>query len=458
MGYRPDGEISTGSGNIPPVDPALLARPDVRDALAGHDIGALFRALSQSGWTQREIAKATTMPQSSVSEIVTGRRVIDYRVLVRIADGLGIPRELMNFAPGEGGGAYPGDTEEISEEVRAAMRRRALLAAAGIAVVGRPLQDISDLTPLPAAPVPLPSQLLRVHAVKVRELTRGLDEAGCAYGSDPAVSSAASAWATRLLDVPGAEPVKRALMSAVAELHIHAGWSAFDAGLPELTMYHYTRGLELATATGDAYLQTIACNHAGLATVEHGHPDDGLKLLQLGQLNARKIPTDDGRMMVVGECSPVAAEACARADSATALFRLGYPEAADTEVATSRELWTPTSTDPAGDLDYVAASLALDRGRLDIAEPFAAASLQRWEGGSRRARTGSLILLATIHVRAGEPDGPRLAHEAITGVTKLSSMRARRRLEPLVAALHARPGSDTRELARTAHHIATTRA
>ncbi len=455
MGDRPDG-------NTPPVDPALLARPDVCDALAGHDIGALFRALGQSGWTQREIAKATTMPQSSVSEIVTGRRVIDYRVLVRIADGLGIPRELMNFTSGDGG-AYPGGTdptEEISEEVRAAMRRRALLAAAGIAVVGRPLQDISDLTPLPGpAPVPLPSRILGVHVVKVRDLTRRLAEAGCAYGSDPQVSSAAAAWATRLLDVSGAEPVKRALRSAVAELHIHAGWSAFDASLPELTMHHYTRGLELATDTGDTYLQTIACNQSGLATVEYGHPDDGLKLLQLGQLNARKILTDDGRTMVVGgNCSPAAAEACARADSATALFRLGYPDAADTEVATSRELWIPTASDPSGDLDRVAASLALDRGRLDIAEPFAAASLQRWEGGSRRARTGSLILLATIHVRAGEPDGVRLAHDAITGVTKLSSMRARRRLEPLVAALHARPGSDTRELARTAHHIATTRA
>jgi hypothetical protein len=401
------------------------------------------------------------MPQSSVSEIMMGRRVSEYRVLVRIADGLGIPGELMGLTCGEGG-AYPGVTGpagEMSEEVRAAMRRRAMLAAAGIAVAGRPFQDISELGVLPGpVPVPLPSQILPVHVVKVRDLTRRLDEAGCAYGSDPQVDSAAAGWASRLLRVPGAEPVTRALRAAVAELHLHAGWSAFDGGLPERALYHYTRGLELASEVGDAYLQTTALSHAGLVTVEHGHPNDGLKLLQLGLAKSREIPAEDGHTRVIGEGSAVAAQACARADSATALFRLGYPDAAYRELATSRELWQPTPTDPAGDLDYVPASLALEQGRLDAAESFAAASVRRWRDGSRRARTGAEILLATIHIRAGEPDGLALAHGAITGVSKLTSIRARQRLKPLVAALHTRPGHDAHELARTAHHIATTRA
>ncbi|HWM00750.1 MAG TPA: hypothetical protein VNP92_00270, partial [Actinophytocola sp.] len=45
-----------------------------------------------------------------------------------------------------------------------------------------------------------------------------------------------------------------------------------------------------------------------------------------------------------------------------------------------------------------------------------------------------------------------------TAVTTLSSVRARRRLEPLVAALEARPGSDAKELGRMARQVATTRA
>jgi hypothetical protein len=51
---------------------------------------------------------------------------------------------------------------------------------------------------------------------------------------------------------------------------------------------------------------------------------------------------------------------------------------------------------------------------------------------------------------AGKPDGLRLAHSAIPSVPKLSSHRARRRLEPLVTALDTRPGSDEKELGRMA--------
>ncbi|MGH3935521.1 MAG: helix-turn-helix domain-containing protein, partial [Pseudonocardiaceae bacterium] len=258
MGHGPDGKIVRRAGGIPPVDPALLARPDVRAALAGHDIGALFRALGENGWSQRGIARATRMPQSSVAEILKGRQVIGYRVLVRIADGLGIPRELMNLSPADGS-AYAGGVTDPAEEVSAEMRRRVLLAAAGMAIVGRPIQGIGELAELPGpSPVPMPSRIFEIHVAKVRDLTQRLRGAGRDYGSDPGVSSAAAAWATRLLDAPGTEPVKRALMAAVAHLHILAGWDAFDAGLYDRTMHHYTRGLELATDAGDAYLQATA--------------------------------------------------------------------------------------------------------------------------------------------------------------------------------------------------------
>jgi hypothetical protein len=192
--------------------------------------------------------------------------------------------------------------------------------------------------------------------------------------------------------------------------------------------------------------------------VEHGEPNDGLKLLQLGRVKAWDIPPDDQRAVVVGEQGRAAVEATALADSATAQADLGHLAAADTDLATARQLWRPTRADPYGDLDRPAAELAMRRGRLDSAETLAAASVHRWEGGSLVGRTNSGILLATLHVKAGEPDGLPLAHSAITAVTKLSSVRARRRLEPLIAALEARPGSDTKELGRMARQVATTRA
>ncbi len=102
--------------------------------------------------------------------------------------------------------------------------------------------------------------------------------------------------------------------------------------------------------------------------------------------------------------------------------------------------------------------MALRRGRLDVAEPFAAASVRRWEGINNlvgHAQSG--IVRATIHVRAGEPSGLPLAHSAITAVTKLSSIRARKRLEPLATALEARPGRDTKDLARMARQVSSGR-
>jgi hypothetical protein len=90
--------------------------------------------------------------------------------------------------------------------------------------------------------------------------------------------------------------------------------------------------------------------------------------------------------------------------------------------------------------------------------PWAAASVRRWEGTSQVSHTQSGIVLATIHVQAGKPDGLRLVHAAITAVTKLSSVRAHGRLQPLATALAARPGRDAQDLAQIAQHTTAARA
>ncbi len=448
-----------GEKPTPPIDPRLYDRPEVRPILAERNIAGLYRALNDAGVPQRRIAELTGQSQSEVSEILKGRRVLSYDVLVRIADRLGIPRVRMGLSYG-GSGAYGGDVTATNppEGVSAEVLRRHLIALGAIAAVGAPTAG-ELLTELGnPSPVPLPARISGVHVAQVRDLTRRLAEAGMTFGGDPEVSSAAAAWATRLLDVSGPEPVKRALKVAVSELHIHAGRSAFDAGLYDRTMHHCARGLELGTEAGDAYCQVLALNWAGLATVEHGQPNDGLKMLQWGGVKAWKIPPDEQRVVMVGERPRTTLQACGQADSATALAELDCWDAAVAALAKSRELWQPTRADPYGDLDRPAARLELDRGRLDAAEPFAAASVRRWEGVSQRGHAQSTIVLATIHVRAGEPDGLRLAHGAVTAVSRLRSQRARDWLVPLAAALDSRPGSDYRELARMARQVAATRA
>jgi transcriptional regulator with XRE-family HTH domain len=441
------------------VTPQWYERPEARVVLVARDIGGVYRLLKREGLTQREIARRAGQSQSEVSEILRGRQVRDVTVLERIVDGLGVPRAFLRLSGGADG-AYPGEdaVAESPEEV-AETHRRALLATAGVAVVGRPVDKLGELLALPGpAPVPLPSRIDWMHVAQVRDLTRRLGVAGNGTYTDPEVLSAAAARAECLLGVPGAEPIKRALLVAVAELHMVAGWAGFDAWHYDRTLHHFRTALELATRAGDTYLQARALNSAGLAIREYGHPDDGLKVLQFGLIKAWDIPRDERRAVVVGEVGRAAVEACARADAATALSDLGKLDAAEREMATARELWSPTRADPFGDLDRPAALLALRRGRLDVAEPLAAASVRRWEGVSQVGYAQSSIVVATVHVRAGEPGGLPLAHGAITAVTKISSIRARRRLAPLVAALEARPGRDPQDLARMARQVTAARA
>ena len=71
------------------MNPAMVA------ACVARDVAAIFRILLAGGMHQREIAALVRMSQSEVSEILSGRRVMAYDVLVRVADGLGIPRGMM---------------------------------------------------------------------------------------------------------------------------------------------------------------------------------------------------------------------------------------------------------------------------------------------------------------------------------------------------------------------------
>ncbi|MCA1674674.1 MAG: hypothetical protein LC799_21610 [Actinobacteria bacterium] len=330
------------------------------------------------------------------------------------------------------------------------MLRRYLLALGATAAFGAPIHGLGELGGLPVLrPAPLPSRLSGIHVQQVRDLTRSVRADLLAHGSNPQVTSVAAAWADRLLHVPGTEALTRALRRAVAEMHtLAAGWAGLDAGRYDHALWHYSRGLQLATDAGDTCLQAIALACAGLTMLERGDPDNALKMLQFAQVKTWEIAPEHDRSMV---------DACARADSVIALLTMGEMHAAHRELATSRELWQPTRTDPRGDQDYVAARLELARGRLDAAEPFAAASVRRWDGVSALRGAQSAVVLATIHLLAGEPDGPQLARDAIDAVDKLSSVSVRQRLEPLATALDTRPGTDIRDLARTARQVATTR-
>jgi hypothetical protein len=98
------------------------------------------------------------------------------------------------------------------------------------------------------------------------------------------------------------------------------------------------------------------------------------------------------------------------------------------------------------DKDLNAARIYVDLGRLDTAEPFAATAARTFGEANRRDGATAGVVLAELHVRAGEPRGLQLAHHAVSIVTKIGSVHARRQLEPLAVALEAQRSSDAQEL------------
>ena len=167
------------------IDPANWTDPALRRALAARDIGEVFRLLTATGVTQRRIAELTGMGQSEVSEVLAGRRVMAYDVLARIADGFGVPRGLMGLAyDEETARTYAGDRPSFAgEELTEDMKRRHFLAAASVALWGRPvLGELLELPTRPETPTPLPSRLGAADVEALRTLTEQVRTLARFYG------------------------------------------------------------------------------------------------------------------------------------------------------------------------------------------------------------------------------------------------------------------------------------
>jgi transcriptional regulator with XRE-family HTH domain len=430
----------------PPIDAPLYHRDDVRRILAERDIAALYRVLKDAGVTQRQIAALTGQSQSEVSEILKGRHVRAYDVLVRIAEGLGIPREFM--------GLSYGDSATYAEEVTVSdppededVLRRAVLLAAPVAVWGLPLfGEIPELPAPPWVPSPLPSRLGMTDVVRVEHQTGLLRTLAYQHGGHADAAHAIATHAMRLMAVPAEDRVKAKLGSALARLHTLAGWCCADSLLDAHACHHFRQALELAS---ESYEMVITLRVAGNTDRLRGHPNDALKLYQLALVKAWDLPRDDPQTAVL--------TSWLHAQSARAFAAMGIEDKAWSSLAEARDGWYPPGDLARADFDSQTAQVHLDFGRLDIAEPFAAAAVQASDNQRHVAGALALTTLAAIHVRAGEPDGIPLARKAIDRITVLSSPRSRQQLQPLTAALEARPGGDARELARMARQVATTR-
>ncbi|MGH3854250.1 MAG: helix-turn-helix domain-containing protein [Pseudonocardiaceae bacterium] len=447
------------AGRPDPVDPELIDRPDVRSMLAAHDIGAFYRVLGKNGWGQRRIARATGAQQSEISEIVKGRRVLGYDVLVRIAGGLGIPRERMGLSFG----AYAGEVttatspEGADEDV---LRRHFehLLAVGAAAAWGGQATGCGTLAPdlaVPAAPVNLPSRISPADVAAIRGQTGQLRVLARSYGGQARAAVALTESADPWLTVDASDTARRALLAELSDLHTITGWCCHDVGAVARSHYHFSRAVEFATDASDAYRGAYALRHAGRMLIDRSQPNKALKLLQLADLGLSDAPREDPRVPVLrSELSAVSGYALARLNPEV------FQNQARSALAKARDGWEPPSGHTRADMELTTAQTLLALGQLDAAEAAVASSIKTWKRGTdRREGVVADITLARLHVQAGERDGLPLAAAAIDDAARLRSGLVRELWLPsLVGALDSRPSSDARDLARRARELATARA
>lgn len=419
-----------------PLDPALFTTREMRGVLAVRDIGGLYRLLKAAGVSQREI----------------GRRVLNVTVLERIADGLGVSRESMNLA---GAGCPSGKI--VSEEDMKRRYATHLLAVGAVAAFGAPVRGIGELVtglPVPGVGAELPSRVGATDVAVIRGYTDHLRTQARSYGGQAGVGHALAGWADQWLAADASDTTRRALQGELSELHTVAGYCCYDSGLVEAAYHHFSRGVELATEAGDGYRAANALRHAAEMVNDRCDPNDGLKLVQLGQLRLGQAPGDDPRVRELTAWLYVES-----AYASVKLDRAALPSAQDqarSDLGRAREGWEPPDAHARADMDLITALTLIQLGRLDSAEAAAAASVRVFrQGTDRREGVVADTTLARLHVQTGEPDGMRLAAAAIDGVAEVPSGVARQFLVPLTAALEARPGGEARELAGHARRVVT---
>lgn len=427
------------------IDPALWDDAGLRRALAQRDITTVFRLLADAGVPKRVIASLTGQKPSDVSEIIAGRLVHSYDLLVRIANGLGVPRGWLGLAySGSEDPSTRDETEEVDEDVE----RRNFLALAGLVVVGSPV--LGEPRPLTVRDV-ITQPPSRVGATDVERYSATVTRLGILDRESGGMAARQALVATAnageaMLQAHASDAVQRDLRYAVAEAHRLAGWASGDVGLMDHCRHHMRRALDHAAGDGVRVAQVL-CSASDMEK-HHGAPDAALKLLQLAQ-----VSTDVHRQAQVG--------AVLSGLTASTYERLGDAEHARRELRRSRQLFADAEPERAlpffafyGPGSGLLAAVGSKLGDYETARADVKAALRTRPEFDVRCNALDTIVLATILVNAGEiRDGVATARRALELVIEVGSQRVRDRLEPLEKALAARRDGTCQDLARKARAL-----
>ena len=414
------------------IESSLWNRSDMRTALATRDIAVVFRLLQRAGVSQRRIAALTGQSQSEISEILSGRQVVSYDVLARIADGLGVPRGHLGLAYDDATAQLVGAAPEADDQSGPPLSRLTELA------VGTIMIDPQTWAQPFAVSWERPVQRAGLSDVaRLEDVTAQLRAVDYAHGGGACRDAALAqlGWAQQLLRGPASDSVERPLHVAVADLHLLAGWTSFDIGQIGPARRHFTRALEHARFVDEPSLVAKALYCLARVQMHHGWGAQAVRLLHLAQVAAQQSGSARAVAMV-------------HANLAWAQSLVGDIRQALTETSRARDEYGNAEPEPAPPWlrFFDSAELQALRGATlahlpDPTPAQRAAAIERLslstalrELPMTRSRAFELTMLAWMLIDNGDPDAAApIGHQAVDLGEHLRSQRVIDRFAPLRA-------------------------
>lgn len=440
--------------HVHPIDPATWGTPGMREALAQRQIAKVYQLLTGAGISQRQIAGLTGQSQSEVSEILKGRQVRAYDVLVRIADGLGIPKGFMGLAYDEATEVAVADGEPAEEDE--AVKRRKFLAHAAQVTMGAAVFTGASALPASAVPAKTPAPG-RIGMADVKQLeaatqsARALDaQYGGGFCRDAVIGQLQ--WGQQLLHASASDQVKSRLYVALADLHNVAGWTSFDTGLVDSARTHYARALELAKEGGNDALVSNILYRMGRIYLHHDSPNDALKMFQLGQLAAQNSGSD---LAVSVLCANEAWAYAAMGNGDQAARLLGmtrdtFSRAAAEPVDSWVRFFTETDVRAMTGTVHTVLAQTVDVSHTKYAIPALTRAIDGFDAEAARSKAFNVSALATNHLLEGDIDhGARVGRQAIEAAESIKSARVKDRMRPMLTEARKRQNNpDAKDLVK----------
>ncbi len=426
----------------------------MRRALATRDFAGVFTLLRRTGISQRAIAGLTGLAASEVYEITRGRKVMSYDVLVRLADGLGVPRGYLGLAYDAGTAALlsaqrAGSEPDSDVPAESSEARDLLEHAAGIAVgVTAPASDL-QWTTTPDRNTPLPRRAGDRDVRQIEQITADLRRLDYRHGGGACREAvlAYSRWVRQLLHLAASDDVRVRLHLSLADLHNLAGWTSFDVGLRAEARRHFAIALTHAREAGEPSLIATVLYRIGRLYLHGRLVNEALRFFQLGQIAAQ-------------EGAGSTTLALLSANHAWAYGMIGNQEQAlrsldraENELARRGQAdehpWLSFfgPTDLSGLAGMTHLELAGRETHLETARTALSAARADRGDAMPRSRAFELSGLAVVHARSGDLAAAiETGHAAVHLAEDLRSARVWDRLQPLADTIRDAGGADARDL------------